>query len=537
MASPLQLLGSARWALLLGAAFACAACGSDADAGGSGGGGGTGGVTAGPNSLSFVPSNTLTLVPGEKRTLTVAATPPGQYPVRLALLGDYDDASLDKSETVTDPDGRATVTVMAPSSARAFSLRASSGEKVTANVAVSVSASGFGSLKVSPEYSGKRDVSYWLASVRTGVTCADLSGDLLKDGDLKASAPSPGIPQVDDVPVGPTLAVTLRGAESIVGCEEMTDLGAGKVKELKVTVVDIPIKLEDTQLDVVLGLDAGKAKWSDLLPVDAMLVALSPASNDASALLDAMQAATTDAAQATGFQTARKTGGWDAVVQTAIGGPNTIRSTLEPWLTQGAEGFASPDALRGRLSNAHGNASSAWFELESIGGADAFEAGAPTTYLASWKPHPDDTVALGVALTLLPSRLVASLALAPAKAKVPTASSVPQALAQVVGCQTVAQALVAAGSGPAVAFPGCDAACAQALCRDGLALLWSHARDASAAPAAPSASLTVAAAAQATVDDFARPSALSGSWVGTFSSGNSSAAVTGSASAKTPAPE
>ncbi len=525
--------GVARWALVLGTALGCVACGGDAADTGGGGSGGVGGAVDGPSALTFEPATTLTVAPGEKRKLEVQASPPGKYPVRFALLGDADDAALDKSETTTDGSGRAEVTLFAPSSARAFSVHASSGDKVAASVAVSVSASGFGSIQVIPIYTGKRSVSHWVASVRTGVTCAELTGSLLEDGDLKATSPFTGTPQVDFVPVGPALAVTLRGAESMVGCEELTELDAGAVAPLKVPVVDIPIQLGDSKLDVTLGLEGAKGQWGDLLGVGSMLVALSPAANDGTALLDAMQAAAGDA----GFQAARKTGAWDAALSATLGGPSAIRAKLEPWLLQGAEAFASPGVFRGRLTSAAGSDQNAWLELDSVGGADASEAGAAAKYLASWQPQPDDSVALGVDLQFLPSQVVGLMAIGPAKAEVAGVSSVPEALAQVLSCKTVAQTLVAAGTGSGQAYPGCDASCAQKLCLSGLDALFGAAKGASAQPAAPTALLAIVATADATVDDHARPSALSGTWVGTYSAGGKVAPVTGSATAKTPAPE
>lgn len=534
-----HLLGRARWALSLGVALACAGCGDDAAEAGSPGTGGAAGATSGPTALSFEPSETLTLVPGEVRSAVVVATPPGHYTVRFALLGDSKDAALDKSETVTDAAGRAEVAVTAPSSATTFSLRASADEAVTTSIGVSVSASGFGSLQVNPAYGGKRSVSHWVASVRTGVTCAELSGSLLIDGDLTGKAPFGKVPQVDDVPVGPALAVTLRGAESIAGCKEVTDLRAGDVGAVTVPVFDLPITLAGAELDLVLGLEGGKGQWAGLLGVDAALAAFSPSSNDAEALLDAMQASTADAAAAAAFQAARKSGNWGALVQGSIGGTAGLRALVKPWLAQGAESFGSKETFRGRLTSAEGNPAKAWLELTAVAGADPTEAGFPKLFLASWQANPDDSVALGIAqddLSLLSSRLLASLALGPAKAQVAGASSVADALGELASCKQVAQALVSAGSGPGEAFAKCDASCAESLCRAGLELLWSAARDASAAPGAPNASLSVAATAAATVNDFARPSAFQGTWVGSFSAGGSSVPVGGEAAAKAPGP-
>lgn len=533
MASLVQLFGRARWALPVALSLASGACGGDGDEAGSGGSGGSAGTPSGPSSLAFDPAETLTLVPGEVRSVAVVTKPPGHYLVRFALLGDASDAALDQSETTTDGSGRAEVAVTAPSSARTFSIRASSGDKLSTSVAVSVSASGFASLQVAPAYSGKRSVSHWVASARTGVSCAELSGELLTDGDLKGKAPFDKVPQVDDVPVGPAIAVTLRGAESIAGCKEVGNLSAGEIRSLTVPVFDLPMKLEGVALELELGLEGATGKWPELLQVNAALAALSPASNDASALLDAMQSQSADPAA---FQAARKTGSWDAQVQGAIGGPNAIRSLVDPWLKQGAAAFAAPDALRGSLTSAAGSPTKAWLDLASAGGADATRAGFPSKYLTSWQAHPDDSVALGVELALLPSRLVTALALGPARAEVSGAPSVPDALADLLACKDVALTLVAAGSGPGEAYAKCDSVCAESLCREGLVELWALAADASAAPTAPVSTLSVAATATASVDDFARPFAFSGTWVGAFSTGSTSAPVSGAANAKKPGP-
>jgi hypothetical protein len=524
-------------ALLAFAALACTAgCGEGASDGESPGTGGGAGATQGPTALTFDPSETITMVPGELRSVTVVASPPGHYPVSFALLGDSKDAALDRSEADTDASGRASVALTAPASARTFSLRASSGTEVSASIAVSVSASGFGSLQVSPAYAGKRSVSHWVASVRTGVTCEDLSGDLLADGDLKASAPFGETPQVDDIPVGPALAVTLRGAASIAGCKDVADLAAGEVEAVSVPVLDLPMDLEGTELDVVLGLEGGKGKWPELLGLASVTSALSPASNDASALLNAMQQAAQDATANAAFQAARKGEGWDALVQTSIGGPSALRSLVEPWLAAGASTFAAPDTFRGRLTGAAGGPANAWLDLTAVAGADPLGAGFSAKYLTSWQAHADDSLALGFELHLLPSRLATTLAIAPAKAQVAGANTVPEALAELLSCKKVAAAILAPGPSPTEAFPKCDAACAEALCGAGLENLWAAAADASVSPAVTPASISVAATAAATVDDSARPSAFVGTWVGSFESGGLSLPVNGSATGKQPPP-
>ena len=62
-------------------------------------------------------SESVELNPGESRTLTVRATPPGTYQIRFALLGDAEDASLDRTAAVSEPDGTTQVQLTAPSDA------------------------------------------------------------------------------------------------------------------------------------------------------------------------------------------------------------------------------------------------------------------------------------------------------------------------------------------------------------------------------------------------------------------------------------
>ena len=73
--------------------------------------------------------------------------------------------------------------------------------------------------------------------------------------------------------------------------------------------------------------------------------------------------------------------------------------------------------------------------------------------------------------------------------------------------------IVAAGSVPGEAFDGCDEACAVALCREAMGVLWARVAD-SALPAVP---WEISGASRAQIDDAARPVRLDGNWIGTIS--------------------
>jgi len=520
--------------LLSASLFAASGCGSSDDvtasSGGAGGTGAQGGAPNAPTTLSFDEADTLTLIPGESHDLIVSATPAGDYTVKFSLLGDYKDASLDTSEAQTDSAGVAHVTVNAPSSATTFSVRAAVGDSVSSKLGVSVSASGFATLQVMPTYAGKRGVSYWTASVRTGTTCADLSGDLTTDGDIKGTAPDGQIPQIGSVPVGPALAVTLRGGFSIAGCQDVVDIAAGEVNAVKVKVTDLPMQLAETDLELSLGLDPLKTSLDVLLNKDAVLSALvSGGADDGQALLEAMQSATPDTATAAAFQLARKTNNWDTSLAAALGNPKAIRALVGPWLSQGLANLATTQCFQGSLRGAGKTPGHAYIELSSVGGVDATEANLAAPTLAAWTADPDDTVLLGTTLFFAPSRLATAVAVLPAKAAAPSASNVPSALAALLDCQTVGATLAGTGD----AYPGCDASCAEALCEAGLEAMWNDARNASVGTAG---TLVIAATGKAGVDDNARPAAFSGSWIGSFNSGSGTLAVSGPASGAKPPP-
>jgi hypothetical protein len=524
----------ARWLAIAALAATAIACGGDDEAAtaGTGGFGGFAGATGDPGTLDFA-TQTLTMIPGELRTVSLQATPPGQYLIRFALLGDARDASLDASEVQTDADGVASVRLTAPTSATTFTLRASAGSTV-AQAGVSVSASGFGTLQVKPLYAGKRSVAFWVASVRTGATCAELSGKPIDDGDLKGSAPLGKIPQVSDVPVGPALAVTVRGGYSVAGCLDVAELRAGEITQVGVVVSDLPMKLSDTDLTLELGLEATAPKqWAAALEgmaARSTAAMLGGATNDVAALLTAMgDAAPQDAKPA--FAAARSTQGWDSVLLGAFGDPaakTILRDPVLAWMAKGAESLVGPDTFSGALVSAGKYPGGAVVELATVAGIPAQDAGFSLTNSdnTTWKAQPGDMVLLGTRLSFHPSRLLAALAESAAIADVPTAASAPQALATQLGCKQVAVALVAPGPEPTEIYPDCDVTCVRALCEQALVTIWQRARDVSLANPVGLSSVDITAAGDASVDDLARPTGFFGSWVGSLNVATESDSVT-----------
>jgi len=511
------------------------ACGSSADgsppftSGGSGGGSGNTGL---PTSLAFEPSATLALAPGEQRTLRVVAKPAAEYHIRFALIGEADDAALDLSEVDSNAQGIAEVGLTAPTTSATFRVRASVGTSESAEAAVSVSAGGFVTLVVHPDYSGKRLKwgDRWVASVRAGTDCASLTGTPPPDGDLKATSEVAQNlffkdPQIDLVPVGPALAVTVRAGHFAGGCVDVPPLVAGQPITVTVPVADRPMQLDQTDLGVELGIDTSSPEWAQTISTtinttaDAMV---GGAVDDVVALLDGMHTALGQSAAATAFSQARSKDGWDSLLYSVLGtgASHVIRTPVKGWLASGAAAFGGSATFVGHLDGKGQAPGKANLTLSSVAGLPPESVGSPSDLAAvSFSGDPGDTVLLGAQLSWMPSLLVTSLALAPAQQDVPTAATVPEALANQVDCTAIGSALAGTGSNPTEAYPGCDAACAAALCGNGLVVVWDRAQKSSAVKV-EAATLDISATGVVdSMDDVARPTHFDGSWVGKLSIG------------------
>ena len=200
-------------------------------------------TTAAPGtnaSLAFASPGTLKLAPGETTAVEVQATPPDHYELSFYLVGAALDASLSPASMMADGDGHASVTMRAPNSATSYVLRATITDGPSADLQVAVSDKGFGSLRIEPSYAGTRTTDQWIAKVVSGTSCAALSAALPEDpaGALTATA-APGEPLIVDVaPVGPNLAVVVRGGHYMWGCADEPNLVAGEVLGGEVPIVN-----------------------------------------------------------------------------------------------------------------------------------------------------------------------------------------------------------------------------------------------------------------------------------------------------------
>jgi hypothetical protein len=482
------------------------------------------GVPGDGASIYFEHEGTLTLAPAEAAQVTVIGKPARRYAIAFLLVGDAGDASLDLTQVVADDNGRATVTLRAPTSATYFAVRATIKDGASAQLNVAVSDQGFGDLLIEPDYSGKRDTREWVASVSAGTTCAALVPTFPQDpeGPAPVSAP-PGEPLlIEDVPVGPTLAVFVRGGHYMWGCTDVTDLLPGAASDVSVKVVDKPLDLSQAELDVLLGVEPDPNEWPALVSSEqqALLAAFTGGLPEAEMLLAAMQQ--TYAGDPQEFDSASAGNGWLVALQAHLSaGSVDLSGTIGALMGDGLA--AEPPEIRAHLTSVEGDDDHALLELLSIGSATPEVMHVPAEYVMSFTADTQDIVRVSGTLFWMPSRYFGHVATEAALAAHPGAVEMADALAAVAQCSTLALEGLAA----------CDATCIAALCRDALGARWQLAL-ASSAERLAWGELPMESGGEALFDDEARAVGFNGSWIGRLQVADKSAKVTGAATAETP---
>jgi hypothetical protein len=503
----------------------------------------TGSGGAGPElSLRFDVEPPLMLGPRESRLVGVFADPPGDHWVRFALLADGSgtpaDASLDDTDRRTNLTGRAEVTLTAPSVPATFLLRASVGT-VTTSLPVAVDASGLASLTVVPLYSGKRDISTWVASVHDNATCADVEGTPPMDGPFLGMAEYGMRPLVDGVPAGVSLAVTLRAGQYAGGCTTLEGALEGEDNLVSVTVLNRPIQLSESRVELVFGVDGPNVEARALFEsvIESSIAELfDPAQGDVETLLDAMQA-TLAGAERTAFRSARGAAAWDSRLTTALGdaSPDFLRAPLVRWLGLGLEA-GRDDLVEATLEAVPGEAQEAGVSLTRVAAGEPEAAGFQTDFDAMWQADAADKVLIGTDFTFSAPALLVALAKRPATSEVPTSTGVEDALSSLAPCSQIAEVLVEFGQANGVSYTGCDTdcrcdlACTVALCEAGIT---SIVRAIAALDEDGSSSVQIAATGRAIVGANAELDGLDGSWVGNLDIEGGAAQLTGALRSRT----
>ena len=469
-----------------------------------------------------------------RQDVTIAILDPSAEDVSVFLDGTYADGSL-SAGTASPTNGRATVTLHAPSSMATFSIHAHTASGKDARLDVAVSASGFADITVTANYTGNRTVGAVIGSVFLGVTCATLAASPLHDGSplVIANVDEPFV--ISSVPAGASFAMSSRIGHYASGCVDVAPLTATVARQLATSIYDLPMALAETNLDAKFTLDpttAATAGWNAMLASGTSDAsgAFFASGSDASSLLDAMQAATpggSSGASGLQFQSGRQAGNWANATTTWLGAHTpSVESRASEWLTSGATNAFGD--LSAHLAPGPG-VGLATMTLSSFAGFDAKSAGLSSSVAFGWVADSSDVLHLSGTVLISPSALIAAAADARAAADVSGATDVPSALASEIDCAGLASSLVGSGT----CYSGCNADCTGALCASALSALWQTARNASS-ESSHTASIDLAASAKAIVGDDAAPISFSGSWTGNLRAPSVSFSIGGVASGSTP---
>lgn len=336
------------------------------------------------------------------------------------------------------------------------------------------------------------------------------------------SAP-PGEPLVlQDVPVGPNLAIYVRGGFYMWGCADEPNLEAGDTIEVEVQVVNRPIDLSDAVLDVTLGFTPDATEWAALLDESKVTMAaalLGGHADEPTALLAAMSA---EASDPTAFDEASTTGSWPSLTDTHLAGlAATIVETVDEFAADGMS--AEPDDFVGQLATVDPDAGYALFTLERLGSVSPEESGVPAEYLMTLTADPDDTVRVGGGVYWMASRHIGVVAAKQAATEHPSFNGMGAILGHIIDCPSLSVSLGG--------YAGCNTSCLEQLCVQGLDSMWSEALDASP-NAAQVGAVTLQASGAATFDEHAALTGFDGQWVGRVTNGLLDAKVEGVVSAQ-----
>jgi hypothetical protein len=504
-------------------ALALSACGADdarLDASPANGGDGlpASGALWQSDDLTFVESE-LILVPGQTHDIGVKFLREGAPVVRLTLLGDSRDAYLHDDQVRPGGEDRTAWTrLTAPSEPAYFVVRATLETGEVAEMHASTGA-GLATLIVVPRYEqpteyrgARREVTEWVATVRTGRVCQSYSDIPPPDGDLVRTSPADDSPVFEHlVPAGVPLTITARAGQFIGGCTELSSLVADVVHTVQISVADRPMQMGQASFSLALGIRDHLDWRLALASVSEGLVSdlTEPGTSDVTLVLDRMleEIEGTEPTLAANMATERAATHWDILVQSALGpeADTALRRPLRNLLLQGHDRLVGDSVVLGSLhATPEQGAGTATFTFDSVGGVPALGAGFPGFFPTTWRDSGGDWVQLGGRMALAPARLSAILA----EARAGSAEALAEQAADRFGCTTLAAALSGEGIRDLTGST-CDPTCLKAFCEDAVRVLWaswpSHSDE--------TVELQIAASGASRIDDQAVPIGFEGEWV------------------------
>jgi len=212
--------------------------------------------------------------------------------ITLALVGRADDSSLLDVAILTDGTGKATGRIIAGNRPATFRIRASTENALPAFVDVSVSPSGFGSLRVTPQHEGARAVSEYQFNLFSGVTCAE--GELMtRTAERQLIVPAGASAEFVGLPADTPIAIAAWGVSEMghpvaYGCADGFMVTEGETTEGEVALSDMSLAL-DGRYELTLTLDNTSGSESAGVALEGAAATLTTShGSDAAFLLDCL---------------------------------------------------------------------------------------------------------------------------------------------------------------------------------------------------------------------------------------------------------
>lgn len=462
--------------------------------------------------IAFENSDTLLLRPGQEADISVQLEPPVQERVDFAITATEEterfDGFLTETSVMADDSGTAISRLVAPSRPSVFRIRASVGE-LAAFRSVSVSSDGFGTVVVTPEYAGNRELTRWVASARSGTTCQELES-LWQDGPISASGEERVV--LDSIPVGPEVAVVVRQGQSISGCAMIGELKPGQSVEVSVEAMDRPIQLADVHIGLQLGIQRTTSGFTANLDsaIEELVASVTDGTaHDGQLLVQSMQNAIETTNDQAAFGENAVSSDFELVAKNELGDATIVRKEARSLFVQAGSSIPTASTFTGVLDF---SSDDAVLELQSVSGVPASTAGFMEASIWEVETQPNDVLVLGGTLSFQMHRWLTAVA---ERQSAENETSPSQRLLDVASCSAVGAALAEAAGGEI--YSGCSSACAVQLCEQAAMNLWARTENASSRLSSMLTGLTV----DAQVDDAARLLSFQGSWVGTLGDGAS----------------
>ncbi len=498
---------------------------------------GGGGDTNPTENLRFDVTGTLELAPTQ--VVTVDVVGPADTDIQISLLGNLLDAKIDATTVVTDGAGRASFSLTAPSTAATFEVLART-DSATAKLSVAVSEQGFFDLMVIPQYEGGRELTDpWSADVQVGGDCAALLASYPDPlGTLEGSAPIGGKPKVSSVPIGPVLAVGLRSGKLVAGCVTVTHDGVMTQEEVSVVVVDQPMVLEATRMNLALQFSVPPDGFAELLGVGAAAVkdeAFPEGASTAALILGDLAAALPAPASAELTAALAEPSDLAGQVAAANQGFDARAACAALEAPAEAEALANLESggatILGTLAGVEGAPSAATFELESFLGLPGGVA-APGELPFGWYDQGSDFLVVSGVVPLSGTRLAGGYLGVAASTVLGPGLGVVDLLQEGFDCEAAAATILGATS-----LTGCDLTCLASACDAAIAARWESGLAVDERAGAFGSSLSLGISGGVSVDEDVAPQSLEGQWSGSLDALGVSVAGQGTAQGSPAPPE